>query len=496
MRILRLLTWVTVFLWPIFPTLAAVGMAGSKPNIILILTDDQGYGDASCNGNPILKTPNLDRLYREGVHFEDFHVSPTCSPTRSSLLSGKHEFKNGVTHTIHERERLSLKTTTLAQVLKSSGYLTGIFGKWHLGDEEPYQPQHRGFDEVFIHGAGGIGQSYPGSCGDAPGNSYFSPTVRHNGRFEKTSGYCTDVFFAEAMKWMESVRGKKPFFIYLTPNAPHAPLDCPPEYEKLYAGKVTPQQARFLGMVANIDDNVGKLLTRLQVLGLEKDTLVVFLNDNGGTVGCDIFNAGMKGQKGTAHNGGARAMSFWRWPGVIKPAACDRLTAHYDIFPTFAELAGAQIPAAVRSRQDGFSLVPLLQEPHAAWHDERMLFTHVGRWPVGAEPEKYGLCSVRWQQYLLFRDEDSWALYDLKLDPGEARNLAAERTEVVARLDKAYDAWWSSIQPGLENEQAYKTAPKVNPFRAWYLQQYGGSTEDVANPEKSPNKNQNPKRNP
>ena len=176
----------------------SASLEARRPNIIFVLTDDQGYGDLSCHGNPILKTPNLDRLHDEGVRFTDFHVSPTCSPTRSALMTGRHEFKNGVTHTILERERLTLKATTIAQVLKSAGYTTGIFGKWHLGDEPDHWPDKRGFDEMFIHGCGGIGQSYPGSCGDAPGNTYFNPAILHNGKFEKTKGYCTDVFFGQA----------------------------------------------------------------------------------------------------------------------------------------------------------------------------------------------------------------------------------------------------------------------------------------------------------
>src|SRR5262249_48875430 len=173
------------------------------PNIILIMTDDQGYGDLGCHGNPHLKTPSLDRLHQESVRFTDFHVSPTCSPTRSALMTGRHEFKNGVSHTINERERLTLTAITLPQVLKRAGYRCGIFGKWHLGDEDDYQPGRRGFDEVFIHGAGGIGQSYSGSCGDAPGNKYFDPVIRHNGKFVKTAGYCTDVFFRQALAWID-----------------------------------------------------------------------------------------------------------------------------------------------------------------------------------------------------------------------------------------------------------------------------------------------------
>lgn len=204
----------------------------TRPNIIVILTDDQGYGDFSCTGNPIMKTPQMDRMHDEGVRFTDFHVSPTCSPTRSALMSGAHEFKSGVTHTILERERMSLATVTLAQVLKSAGYTTGIFGKWHLGDEDAYQPDRRGFDEVFIHGGGGIGQTYPGSCGDVPDNQYFDPAIKHNGRFEKTTGFCTDIIMAQALKWMASAKGKKPFSCYIPFNAAHEPVSCPPQFKK------------------------------------------------------------------------------------------------------------------------------------------------------------------------------------------------------------------------------------------------------------------------
>ena len=316
-------------------------LSGKRPNIIFILTDDLGYGDAGCTGNPIIKTPNIDRLYNEGVRFSDFHVSPTCSPSRCAIMTGRHEFHSGVTHTIDERERMSLKATTIAQVLKSAGYTTGIFGKWHLGDEDAYQPGVRGFDEVFIHGGGGIGQTYAGTCGDAPGNTYFDPVIRHNGAFEKTHGFCTDVFFDQAIQWAGQVKGKQPFFLYLATNAPHAPLSCPPEYEKPYIGRVHPLVSKFFGMIANIDENVGRLLGKLDEWGIADDTLVIFMNDNGGfDLSCKIYNAGMKGSKNTPHNGGTRAISLWRWPGTLKPATCDKLTAQIDLFPTFAELAG------------------------------------------------------------------------------------------------------------------------------------------------------------
>ncbi len=451
-------------------------LAGRRPNIILILTDDQGYGDLGRNGNTVIKTPNLDKFHDEAAHFEDFHVSPTCSPTRSSIMTGRHEFKNGITHTILERERLTLKATTIAQVLQGAGYATGIFGKWHLGDEDEYQPGRRGFEEVFIHGCGGIGQSYSGSCGDVPGNSYFGPVVKHNGTFVKTSGYCTDEFFGQAQKWI-ATRRDKPFFCYIATNAPHAPLNCPPEYEKIYTGKVNEKEAKYLGMVTNIDDNVGRLMARLKELGHDRDTLVIYMNDNGGTGGCKIFNAGMRGQKGSPYNGGTRAMSLWRWPGVIQPGARGQLTAHLDLFPTFVALAAAKVPAELAAKLDGFSLLPLLQDAAAPGHADRILFTHVGRWGDrngGSSPEKYGRCSVRWQNYLLVREKKGWELHDLKADPGETTDVAAQHGNVVAKLDKAYDAWWQEILPCLVNEDAYKTAPKINPFKAHYWQQFKG----------------------
>ncbi len=419
-------------------------IAGTKPNIILILSDDQGYGDLGRNGNPVIQTPNLNKLYDEGIRFEDFHVSPSCSPARSAIMSGKHEFKNGTTHTNHLRERMSLKTTTLAQILKSAGYSTGIFGKWHLGDEADYQPDKRGFDEVFIHLGGGLKTE----------ERYYDPVLKHNGKSEKTTGYCTDVFFGQAMKWIGENKGKSPFFAYIPTNAPHQPLYVPEKYEKMYEGKVNANTAKFFGMISNIDENVGKLMSQLKEMGIDNNTLVVYMNDNGGWDGINVFNAGMTGKKLSPSNGGTRSMSLWRWPGRLKPAACDQLTAHLDLLPTFADLAGATVPDNVTKVLDGFSLVPLLENPAAKWHEDRMLFTHVGHWPVGSEPVKYGKCSVRWKQYLQVWGDanDKWALHDLKADPGEKKNIADQQKDVTEKLDKAYDAWWSEVLPCMENE--------------------------------------------
>jgi arylsulfatase len=477
----RILWKVVVFgLLILFPGLAsaepAPSIVGRKPNIIFILTDDQGYGDLSCHGNPVLKTPNIDRLHAEGVRFTDFHVSPTCSPTRSALMTGRHEFKNGVTHTILERERLTLKATTLAQVMKSAGYTTGIFGKWHLGDEPAYWPDRRGFDEMFIHGCGGIGQTYPGSCGDVPGNRYSDPTINHNGKFEKTRGYCTDVFFGQALSWIESVKGKKPFFCYVPTNAPHAPLQVRPEDENRYTEKVKdPNVAKFFGMIANIDDNVGRLLGKLKEWSMERDTLVIFMNDNGGTAGVSVFNAGMRGSKVTPWLGGTRASSFWRWPGTLNPADVDRLAAHVDVLPTLADIAGAKLTAEVKTQVEGRSLAPLLLNPKSDW-PERVLFTHVGRWPKGAKPAefKYAHCSVRNPRWHLVCDtkdgKKGWQLFDVRADPGEKTDVAEKHPEVVKELETAYDRWWESVQPGMVNEDA--VGPKVNPYRELYEKQF------------------------
>lgn len=457
---------------------SSAALAGKRPNIVFFFTDDQGYGDLSAHGNPVLKTPSMDRLRAEGVRFTDFHVSPTCAPTRSALFTGRHEFKNGITHTILERERLTLKATTLAQVLKGAGYTTGIFGKWHLGDEAEYQPGRRGFDEVFIHGAGGIGQSYPGSCGDAPGNTYFDPAILHNGTFVKTKGYCTDVFYAQATTWMDSQRKSgKPFFCYIPSNAPHAPYNARPEDKALYADKAKDPAASFFGMVHNLDQNIGQVLAKLDEWGIAKDTLVVFMNDNGGTAGVPVWNAGMRGAKVTAWLGGTRASSFWRWPGTIQPADCGVLAAHIDFFPTVAEIAGAKLSGEVKKQVEGRSLVPLLEKPSGTSPD-RIQFTHQGRWPKHSDPNlaKFSMCSVRNTRWQLISPnggaEPKWQLYDVKADPGQQTDVAAQHPDVVKQLAAAYDQWWSDCQPLLVNEKV--VGPKLNPFAELYWKQFGG----------------------
>lgn len=468
---MRILTVGILVLLACAPVSAADSV--KRPNIILILTDDQGYGDLSCTGNPILKTPNLDALHDQSVRFTKFHVSPTCAPTRSAILTGRHEFHSGVTHTIFERERLSPKSGTFAEVLQTAGYTTGIFGKWHLGDEPAYQPEKRGFDEVFIHGGGGIGQTYPGSCGDAPGNRYFNPAISHNGKFVKTKGYCTDIFFDQAISWIGDRRKSgKPFYLHLATNAPHTPLDCPAEYEKKYADKVPAKVAKFFGMIANIDDNVGKLLKKLTEWDLDRDTIVVFMSDNGGTGGVQTYNAGMRGAKVTPYQGGTRVPLFIRWPGKAKPADVGKLTAHIDLYPTFVEIAGGKVPE--NAKLEGRSLVPLLTNPDAEWPD-RFLFTHVGRWAKGkAKDSKYLNCSVQNTRFQMVSaakgGAKKWELFDLVADPGQKTDVLEKFPGEAKKLEAAYDQWWESVLPDMVNEDA--VGPKVNPFHERYWEQF------------------------
>ncbi|MDR3406208.1 MAG: arylsulfatase [Chthoniobacter sp.] len=440
------------------------------PSIILVMANDVGYGDFSCLGNPIVQTPNFDRFYRQSVRFTNFHVSPTSSATRAALLTGRHEFRSGVTQTMLERERMRLDATTIAQVLRSAGYATGIFGQWHLGDEAAYQPEKRGFDETFIHGGGGLGETQPGSAGDAPGNTHFDPMVLHNGEFVETLGFSTDVFFQHAIEWMdEQLDAGKPYFACIMPTAAQPPI-CPPEYQRRYARKVPPNVAAYFGMIANLDDNFGHLLDKLQEWGSEETTLVIFLSDHGGSTGVEIFNAGMRGGQATPYEGGTRVPLFWRWSGQWKAGAdVSALTAHLDLFPTLAHIAGAEIPAAVAAKLEGRDLLPLLKDSAAPWPD-RLLYTHIAGWKMGeAARSKYASSSVRDSRFSLVNNAE---LYDLQADPGQMKNILREHADEAEKLRSAYDQWWEEIQPDLVNENA--VGPKLNAFKERYWKQFGG----------------------
>ena len=458
------------------PHISRAASDAARPNIIIVMPDDLAYGDYGCLGNPVLQTPSVDAFMKESLLFTRFHVSPTCAPTRAALMSGRHEFKCGVTHTIIERERLSLDTFTMPQMLKTAGYTTGIFGKWHLGDEEAYRPENRGFDEVYIHGAGGIGQTFPGSCGDAPGNSNINPTLWHNGRFVKTTGYCTDLFFDQSIKWIDVRRhGKQPFFAYVSLNAAHGPHVVPDKYctnyvdRKDISGRVVP----YLGMVENIDTNFGKLLAKLKEWHIEDNTLVIYIGtDNGGGISRQIFDSGLKGGKNTVNQGGTLSPVFVRWPagGVPAGETCDSLTAHVDLFSTLTEIAGAETTPTMQVQLEGRSLVPLLKNPKAEWAD-RLLVHHTGRWKTGgATQAKYVKSAIQNSRFTLVNNKE---LYDLKADPGESSNVISEYPEVAAKLSAAYNEWWQEVQPMLVNENV--VGPAINPFQELYYEQFGGS---------------------
>lgn len=451
---------------------AAKSLSGSRPNIILILTDDQGMGDLSCMGNPYLKTPHLDRLHAQGARFTDFHVSPTCSPTRAALMSGRHEFEVGVTHTIQQRERLAPGVVTLAEALRRAGYATGLFGKWHLGDDKPYLPQQRGFDEVLMHGSGGIGQFIYGDFQENSETPYFDNVLLHNDTVVRTKGFCTDLFFRAATAWINRQHAeKKPFFAYIPLNAPHSPMIAPEKSKKRFLdlGFDEESAARY-GMIENIDDNVGYLLADLEQNGMLQDTLVVFMTDNGmgmrpGTIHGEKFtpfNAGLKGSKVSPDEGGTRVPSFWMWKGHLEEGIdIPALAAHIDLYRTFCDLAGADIPASPLE-PGGRSLVPLLENPKADWPD-RTLFVHTGRWKTGDfKKSKNKLCAVRTSRWRLVNNEQ---LYDILADRGQAKDVAAEHPEVVADLRKKYDAWWDSLPPLLINEDLPDPKPGEFPIQ-------------------------------
>jgi arylsulfatase A-like enzyme len=400
------------------------------PNVVLVMTDDQGYGDLGCHGNPVIQTPNLDRLYTQSIRLTNFHVGPTCSPTRAALMTGHYCNRTGVWHTIMGRSLLRKDEVTVADVFSAGGYRTAIFGKWHLGDNYPFRPQDRGFGEVLVHGGGGVGQGP-----DYWGNDYFDDTYFHNGRPKKFEGYCTDIWFEEAMKFIEANK-ERPFFCYIPTNAPHGPYNVADKYSKPYRDKgVESRQANFYGMITNIDENMGRLMRRLRQLGLEDNTILIFMTDNGTSGG---YSGGMRGKKGSEYEGGHRVPCFIRWPdgGLTGGSDIDRLTAHIDILPTLIELCGLKEPRGVEF--DGDSLVQLLTGQDENWPD-RTLITDSQRIE---HPEKWRKSAVMTDRWRLVNGRE---LYDIKADPGQKSDIADGQPKVVEKLRKAYEDWWADV---------------------------------------------------
>lgn len=416
----------------------------SRPNVIVVMTDDQGFGDVGFHGNDRIRTPHLDRFAAEGTELTRFYVEPVCAPTRASLMTGRSYYRTGVIHTSRGGAKMHGDERTIAELLRAAGYRTGIFGKWHLGDIAPMRPGDQGFEESLVHASGGIGQTP-----DVP-NSYTDPWLRRNGRRERSVGYCTDVFFTEALRFVERHR-EEPFFVYIPTNAPHTPLEVPESYAAPYreAG-LDDTTTRVYGMVTNIDDNLGRMLRRLAELGLRENTLVLFLTDNGAQQ--RRFNGGLRGRKSMTYEGGVRVPCLAQWPARWEGGRrIDTLAAHIDVVPTLLEVCGVHTPDDLAL--DGRSLVATLDDG-TAWEDDRAVFVQCHR---GLEPtpgRNAAVVTQRWKLVLgpgTFSEapeasEPLMELYDLLADPGESNELAAEHPERGAELRKRYETWFADVR--------------------------------------------------
>jgi len=417
------------------------GIKRKRPNVILIMTDDQGYGDLACHGNKIIQTPNLDKLYEQSVRLTDFHVCPVCTPTRAALMTGRDPLRTGAWGTTWGRSLLRQDEVTIADVFSAGGYRTGMFGKWHLGDNYPFRPQDRGFQETLTYGGSAIGDSP-----DYWGNDYFDDTYLYNGKLQKFTGYCTDVFFDNAMKFIEANK-RRPFFVYLPTNAPHSPYNVDEKYSKIYIDKgVDEKLAAFYGMIANIDENMGRLMRKLKELDIEENTILIFMTDNGSSgvrtdeKGFSIqgFNAAMRGRKGKLYDGGHRVPCFIRWPGGELSGGRDiaSLTAHIDIMPSLIDMCGLKKPDGVKF--DGRSFMALLRDQTNHWPSRTLVI----QYRQSTNPP------VKWDSAIV---TDRWRLmggkelYDIKVDPSQKKDVAGNHPEVVSKLREFYEDWWVDV---------------------------------------------------
>jgi len=441
-----------------------------KPNVIIIMTDDQGFGDLGINKNPNIITPNIDQFASESVQFDNFFVSPVCAPTRASLMTGRYSLRTGVRDTYNGGAIMSNTETTIAEILKEADYSTGIFGKWHLGDNYPFRPSEQGFDESIIHLAGGIGQVGDFTNYYKGNTSYFDPILWKNNKKNQYDGYCSDIFAENAVKFIEKNKNK-PFFCYLSFNAPHTPLQVPKKYYDMYkdldpevgfmdeslASKMSEKDKedarRIYGMVTNIDDNVGKVLNKLTELGIEEETIIIFMTDNGPQQ--FRYNSNMKGLKGTVYNGGTRVPFYIKYAEKFKNSkVISRMSAHIDILPTILELCNLKIPSD--RKIDGQSLVPLINSKP---FNDRHLFSYWTR----RFPEKYINMSIQNDNYKLVGNNDyngkikDFELYDLIADPLESKNVINQNIEIAKSFKIEMD---NSIDDLLSSENI-KNPPRI-----------------------------------
>lgn len=436
--------WIAVFtiwVWALAaPAWTAQPGAEPRPNVVLVMTDDQGYGDLSCHGNPVLRTPCIDTLHAQSVRLTDFHVDPACAPTRAALMTGRYSHRAGVWHVVMGRSLLHPSEVTMAEVFRSAGYRTAIFGKWHLGENYPLRPQDQGFEEVMIHGGGVVGHTP-----DHWMNDYFDDTYLHNGRWEPVKGYCTDVWFDRAMEFLKQ-ESNQPAFVYLALNAPHQPYQVPERFEALYRDRKDVPVPAFYGMIASIDENLGRLMRMLEKSGLAENTILVFLTDNGTSGGIRRlkdgsvvgFDGGMRGAKASPYEGGHRVPCLIRWPGGGLEGGRDvgGLTAHFDLLPTLMDLCGVAAPGGVRF--DGISLAAALRGERRV--PDRTLVAELQL--VAGLPEKWRRTAVMSGPWRLVNGEE---LYDLRTDALQGADCAKAHPDQVRRLREAYDRWWEDV---------------------------------------------------
>ncbi|MDX2178349.1 MAG: arylsulfatase [Bryobacteraceae bacterium] len=406
--------------------------SATRPNVLVILTDDQGYGDFSCHGNPVLKTPNMDKLHSESVRFTDFHAAPMCTPTRGQLMTGQDALRNGATSVTAGRAVVRRGIPMMPEIFRENGYSTGIFGKWHLGDNYPYRPMDRGFQRAMYH----LGWGF--SAAPEFDNDYFNGRYHDQGVLRKFTGYCTDFWFDQAMTWMKDRQSaKSPFLCYLPTNTPHTPAWVDEKYSAPYKKPGLP--AEFFGMIANLDENLGRLDGFLKSSGLRDNTLVVFMTDNGATGGRNVFNSGMRGHKTTNYEGGHRVPCFVRWPAAGWKTGRDVAapTQLQDILPTLIDVCGLKAPKSFAP--DGTSLKPLLDTPGAALRDRMMVVQY------GQTPKRNDGCVI-WNRWRLVNGTE---LYHLDSDPAQATNVAEKNPEVLRKMREHYDRWWAGVSPRL-----------------------------------------------
>ncbi|MEL7123337.1 MAG: arylsulfatase [Bacteroidota bacterium] len=416
----------------------------TQPNVIIILTDDQGYEDIGLHGNEIVNTPNIDQLGRESTRFTQFFVSPLCQPTRASLLTGRNKVIG---------RRIEPNEQTLPQLFKHGGYRTAIFGKWHLGEYYPFRPIDKGFDEQLLIGGGAIGQVQ-----DYWGNTNFDPYLNDGDNWKKYEGYSTDILFDQAMSWMDQKStADEPFFCYLSTNAAHSPFQAPDAYKRPYLAKgLKDRQASFYGMITNLDDNLGRLRAFLKEKGIADNTILVFLTDNGTTMG-GIHSNKLRGFKTSIYEGGSRAAAFFHWPTGFKSGdETKQLAMHYDLLPTFSELLNIPLVQGEEwASIEGKSLAPLLKGKKVDY-GFRTHIVYQGFWPPNEPLRQYENTSIRSQNYRLANGNE---LYDLENDIGEQINIMAENKPVANELKQVYDQWWDKTSENLEELRVYKAYP-------------------------------------